>query len=420
MIERKGANQFKKLLPLIVVTITTLVGPMIYLGFASLYHYVIISLFVLGLIKKRYINIRNTTAIMKFFLLWTLWATCSVVWAPSKELAMQYVYYIFLMTAMCFLFHQYINKESIECFVVVMVVILFLCNVIAIWETTTGNHLVRDYLSSLIRLRLLRYVPGTFFRNPNDFATFVIQAIPFSLYLAMSHKKIIRIVAIFNVVASFFSVVAAQSRTQIILLILIYVCSATFMNKKKLLGISILLLLGVVVIFNIYPSFGELVEEGLMSVSAGEIASSTEDGGSLGTRIALLKNGGHILLDTLGFGAGAGCHRVIMGEYSMHYNNTGNIRVMHNLIGEIFVDYGVFIGIGFIVTLVISIKKMFIIGKYVQDKQIRQISFFLALSLSVFVICGISSSSILQLTSLWMTICFVSAFIKVYTTDERM
>lgn len=420
MIERESANQFKSLIPLIVLAITTLVGQMIYLGFASLYHFVIIGLFALVLIKKRYINIRNTTAIMKFFLLWVFEAICSVVWAPSKELAMQYVYYIFLMMAMCFLFHHYINKESIEGFAVVMVAILFLCNVIAIWEVVTGNHLVKDYLSTPLRQRLFQYVPGTFYRNPNDFATFVIQAIPFSLYLAMSHKKIIRMVAIFNVVASFFSVIAAQSRTQIILLILIYVCSAIFMDKKKLLGISVLLLLGVVVIYNIYPAFEELVDEGLMSISVGEIASSTEDGGSLGTRIALLKNAGRILLDTMGFGAGAGCHRVIMSEYAARYNYTGGILVMHNLLGEIFVDYGIIIGIAFIITLVISIKKLFIIGRYVQEKQIRQFSFFLSLSLGVFVICGMSSSSILQLTSLWMTICFASAFIKVYTIDEWM
>jgi teichuronic acid biosynthesis protein TuaE len=296
-----------------------------------------------------------------------------------------------------------------------MVLILFLCNIISIWEVVTGNHLVKDYLSTPLRQRLLQFVPGTFYRNPNDFATFVIQAIPFSLYHTMSRKKMIRMIAIFNIVASFFSVIAAQSRTQIILLILIYVCAAIFMDKRKLLGISVLLLLGVVIIYNVYPAFKELVDEGLVSISAGEIASSAEDGGSLGTRMALLKNAGYILLDTMGFGAGAGCHRVIMSEYAARYNNTGGTLVMHNLLGEIFVDYGIFIGIAFIITLVISIKKLFIIGRYAQEKKIRQFSFFLSVSLGVFVICGISSSSILQLTSLWMTICFASAFIKVYT-----
>jgi hypothetical protein len=187
------------------------------------------------------------------------------------------------------------------------------------------------------------------------------------------------------------------------------------MDKRKLLGIFVVLLLGVVIIYNVYPAFKELVDEGLVSISAGEIASSAEDGGSLGTRMALLKNAGYILLDTMGFGAGAGCHRVIMSEYAARYNNTGGTLVMHNLLGEIFVDYGIFIGIAFIITLVISIKKLFIIGRYAQEKKIRQFSFFLSLSLGVFVICGISSSSILQLTSLWMTICFASAFIKVYT-----
>lgn len=419
MIERQSAYKSKLLVQLIVVVATTLIGQMIYLGFASLYHFVIVGLFVLGLIKKRYINVNisQTTAIMRFFLLWTLEAICSVLWAPSKVLALQYVYYIFLMMAMCFLFHQYINKDSIKGFAVVMVVILFICNIISIWEVVTGNHLIKDYLSTPSRQRLLQYVPGTFYRNPNDFATFVVQSIPFSLYLAMSRKKFIRVVAIFNIVASFFSVIAAQSRTQIILLILIYICSAIFMDKKKLIGIAVFLFLGVLIIYNIYPDFEELIEEGVMSIGTETIVSSAEEGGSLGTRIALFKNAAHILLDTMGFGAGAGCHRVMMTEYSARYNYTGGVLVMHNLLGELFVDYGIVIGIAFIVMLVSSIKKLFIIGRSVQEKQIRQFAFFLAISLGVFVICGMSSSSILQLTSLWITICFTSAFIKAYTID---
>lgn len=419
MIESENANQVKFLIPLSIVVITTLVGQMIYLGFASLYHFVIVGLCGVILIKNRCINvnIRKTSAIMKFFLLWTLGAMCSVVWAPSKTLALQYVYYIFLMTALCFLFHQYIKKNSIGGFAVVMVLVLFLCNVIAIWEVVTGNHLVKDFLSTPIRQRLLQYVPGTFYRNPNDSATFVVQSIPFSLYIAFSRKKIFRVVAIFNIVASFFSVVAAQSRTQIILLILIYICSAIFMDKRKLVGIAVLLLLVGVIIYNIYPGVTELVKEGVASVNVESIESSAEEGNSLGTRIALLKNAGHILLDTWGFGAGAGCHRVLMSEYSASYNYTRGILVMHNLLGEIFVDYGIVIGIAFIITLVCSIKKLFIIGKSTQEKQVKQFCFFLSISLGVFIICGMSSSSILQLTSLWMTMCFISAFIKVYTID---
>lgn len=417
MIEREGANQAKIPIQLIVLVLTTLVGQMIYLGFASLYHFIIVGLFGVVLIKKRYISIRKTTAIMKFFLLWTLGAMCSVVWAPSKVLALQYVYYIFLMMALCFLFHQYINKNSIDGFAIVMVLVLFLCNIIAIWEVVTGNHLVKDYLSTPLRQRLLQYVPGTFYRNPNDFATFIVQSIPFSLYLSVSRKKIVRAVAIFNIAVSFFSVIAAQSRTQIIILGLIYACSAIFMEKRKLLGIAILLLLVGVIIYNIYPGVNELVKEGIASVSVESIESSAEEGNSLGTRAALLKNAGHILLDTLGFGAGAGCHRVLMGEYSARYNYTGSIRVMHNLLGEIFVDYGIIIGIAFIITLISSIKTLFIIGKSTQEKQVKQFCFFLSISLGVFIICGMSSSSILQLTSLWMTMCFISAFIKVYTID---
>ena len=45
MIEREGANQAKIPIQLIVLVLTTLVGQMIYLGFASLYHFIIVGLF---------------------------------------------------------------------------------------------------------------------------------------------------------------------------------------------------------------------------------------------------------------------------------------------------------------------------------------------------------------------------------------
>lgn len=416
MISEGKLNSQKSILPLFFMVLTTIAGQLIYLRFLSLYHIVIISLFIMVCIKTGYVFLGKTFSIMFFLAIWTFEAMISIIWAPDKWLALQYIYYIFLIAAMCVIFHNYIKKDNIEKYAIFMVWVLFVCNIIAIWETITGNHLIQDYLSSSTRLRLLKYVPGTFFRNPNDFATFIIMIIPFSL--ALTQMKGIRIIAVFNIVGSFFSIFASQSRTQIILLFVIYICFAYFYSKKRVLTFAAIAAVAVVVLYRIYPDFKNLIDTGLKSITRDEIITSTAQGGSLDKRIALLKNGAHILIDTLGFGVGAGCHRAVMAEYAGRYYWTDNITVMHNLVGEIFVDYGLIIGIAFIATIVKSIKRLFLLYKTNDNIIIKQLSLYFAISLILFPICGISSSSILQLTSLWISLCFISVFIEIYEFDN--
>lgn len=415
MINEGKSNSQKSILPIFFMVLSTIAGQLIYLRFFSLYHIVIISLFIMICIKTGVIFIGKKFSIMFFLAIWIFEAMISIIWAPDKWLALQYFYYVFLIAAMSIIFNNYIKKNNIENFAVFMVWILFLCNIIAMWETVTGNHLIPNYLSSPVRLRLLKYVPGTFFRNPNDFATFIIMIIPFSL--AMSQRKKIRIIAIFNIIGAFFSIFASQSRTQIIMLCIMYICFGLFFHKKRFFTFAAFFFAAIAVFYTIYPDFKNLIDIGLKSISTEEIISSTQ-GGSLGVRIALLKNGLHILIDTFGFGIGAGCHRAVMAEYASRYFSTGNIVVMHNLVGEIFVDYGLIIGILFIVTIIWSIKKLILIYKINDNIIIRQLAIYFVILLVLFPICGISSSSILQLTSLWISLCFISVFIEIYEFDN--
>ena len=399
---------------LYLMVITTMIGPLIYIGFASVYHFVVFAMLLMVLYKGIYTgNFR--TIIMAFLLFWVVEAAVSVIWSPDKMLTLKYVYYIFLILGVCILFHYFLNKQNLIKFSHFMVLILLLCNLIAFWETNTGNHLAQDYLSTPLRLRLLKYVPGGFYRNPNDFATFIIQIIPFSFMCLSSPKRWIRAVSVFNLIASFFTVCAAQSRTQILLLLAMYVFFALVFRKKMLLKYGLLVCVVATVLYFIYPQFNDLIDGALESVSGKSLVSNISTGsGSLNTRVNLLRNAGYILLDTFGFGIGAGCHRVVMAEYSTMYFDTHGILVMHNLLGEIFVDYGFLIGIIFVFTIVSSCRRLFRIFKSEEDYNIRLLAIMLAFSMGAMIFCGMSSSSILQLTSMWLTFCFTSAFINLY------
>lgn len=403
---------------LYLLVITTLVGSAIYIGFASLYHFVIfvllISVLLLGINTADF-----KTDIMKFLFLWLIEAVISLLWAPDKILALQYVYYIFLINGICVLFHCFLSKKNLLDFCHFMVCVLLLCNIIAFWEIQTGNHLVANYLSTPGRLRLLKYVPGGFYWNSNDFATFIIQIIPFSFAGVFSSKKSVRIVSTLNLAASFVTVCATQSRTQTILLLGMLLFYLFVIPKRKAFAYVALACVATTLLCLANPDMKELINNAVESVS-GKALLSTErlEGTSIGIRINLLKNAGLILLDTFGFGIGAGCHRAVMAEYSAMHFNTSRVIVMHNLLGEIFVDYGLIVGVLFLGMIVVSCGKLFHIFKTTEKMQIRVLAIMLFCSLGTFILCGVSSSSVLQLSSVWLIFCFTSAFIKLYKKDS--
>ena len=194
-----------------------------------------------------------------------------------------------------------------------------------------------------------------------------------------------------------------------------YIFFAVVSRKKVVLKCGLFALIGATLLYFIYPEFNNLINDAMKSVTGDSIVSSlNNEGESLNIRINLMKNAGYILLDTFGFGIGAGCHRAVMAEYSALYFDTHGILPMHNLLGEMFVDYGVIIGIAFIAVILVSCHSLHRIYKSDHDENIRSYAIILELSLSLMIVCGLSSSSLMQTTSMWFTFCFISAFINLY------
>ena len=251
---------------LYLLVIATTVGPVIYLGVAALYHFVIAGLLLMVLYKGT--NTGNyKTSIMTFLLLWLFEAAISFLWAPDKIIVLKYVYYIFQINTTCILFHYFLSRENIETFSQFMVLVLLACNLIAFWEVKTGNHLLTNYLSTPLRMRVLKYVPCAFFLNPNGLATFIVQLIPFSFWSMSSSKKWVRIISSVNVVVSFFSICAAQSRTQIILCLVMCAVFVLLFYKKYLLKYGLFVFAIAILLYFIIPDFNNLIDSALKSVT---------------------------------------------------------------------------------------------------------------------------------------------------------
>lgn len=403
---------------LILIVCSTLVGGRLRLGPASLYHYVLFGVLFVILSPRFTLYIDGNNPVLKFMLLFFVEALISVIWAPDKSLAIQYVYYIFLLLVMTFLVNELTFLDNVDFVICLMVIVLFVLNLIGVWESVTNNHIVENYLLGSGRARVMDYVPGGFFYNPNDFATYIIQIIPFSFVALFNNRIVIRIIGIANIFLSVYVIFKTSSRTQIILLgILLIAFLLLVVKSRKIIPVALACLVGFILIYKFFPNMPAFIHEGLDSVAVSQIKMSSAEGGSLGTRINLFKNALAMIVNTLGFGVGAGCHRVLMPTYSAQYNYVGHVTVMHNLIGELFADYGLVVGIAFICLLFVLVKRLIVISKYSSNDTVKNLSIMFALNVCVFLVCAISSSSIIQLSSLWISICYIGAFISMNCSE---
>lgn len=415
MLKIKNVNKKISFALITTLIVATLVGPMVYLGFASLFHFIVMGIFLYTLLTRKLTLQTYKNPIMIFLEIWLLVAILSNIWSVSKSTSLQYTYYIFLIYAMGYIFTNHFSKDMLPAIINLFVFMVIILNIIAIWETFTGNHLNSSYLSNANRQRLFRYLPATFFNNPNDFATYIIQIIPFNLAGINSNNKFIKNIALANIPLSVFSIFAAQARTQMFVLFITYAIYALFgLKKKELLKVILGILIVSIFLLKLYPNATVFFRDGLNSISGQEVKSSVEDG-SMEIRIALLKNAALILLDSFGIGVGAGCHRIVMPFYSEKYFYTHNILVMHNFVGELFADYGLVVGILFIAAIANAFRLLLKIRSRTANGNERIFLTMLASTLLTFVVSGISSSSIIQLTSIWITFCMISAILNVYS-----
>lgn len=419
MLTASNESTRKSFIPIALLILVTLVGPLLQIGVGSLYHVVIWGVFIATIVQQNFTFKIYNNPIIKFLGVWLAAAIISNIWSVSKDLSLLYTYYILLICAMVYVFTAHFNEKTISQIVNLMVIILFILNIIAMWESFTGNHLNSDYLSTPDRVRLFEYVPATFFNNPNDFSTYLVQITPLNLTGIHSRHKLIKILSIINLPLSAFSVFAAQARIQMIVLGILYISFMLLVLKKRdIIKFILGTVVAVAVLLYFFPNVVEFFEVGMNSLSSDEIQSSGSSG-SMAIRIALFKNAMLMMVDSLGFGLGAGCHRVMMAEYSAQHYNTRGVLVAHNLVAELFADYGLLIGFAFLVMIPLVIIKLLKIKNSSKTKESRSFIVLLTISLLLFIISSMSSSSIIQVPSLWLLLCCISGILTTYSVVEK-
>jgi teichuronic acid biosynthesis protein TuaE len=400
-------------------------------GPITLFPYRILIMFLLifvslGILKNKkiYISHIKVKNYLFFLLFWFIYAIFSLGWAKIKIAAVREIGFLIFALSIVFLVVYFFRElNNYNWFYKIWILVLVFMIILGFWEVITGNHLATSKLKNA-PLRF-KHIPTGVYANQNDFATYLTLSIPFLLSLIKykkNHKKIIGYVLLFS---SLYLIILTGSRANIIALIIgiifWFLFNLDIKNKVKYIFFTFIIF---ILIFVFYPKqIVDLLNEIEYQISSVFINYSkikTEGKlGSIGIRINLIKNSLKFVIESFGFGVGAGNAEYYMKTKAVY--DTRHILNVHNWWFEILTNYGIFIFIGYILFYLGVIKELFKISKISKkDSYGFMISETLLTSMMIFLIASISSSSILAFKPQWLLFAFSIGFINYFRLNYNL
>jgi len=360
-----------------------------------------------------------------------LWYLASLLWTPSLELGLKYIFYIFcglsIIISIISFSSNIINLDKIFN---VLSFLIFVEIIIGLIESFTSFRMPissysqlapafgKDpvnfsdfdiiYLYSSIR-------PPTGFRwNTNDLAICMVISLPFFL---CSKKTLVKVFGILSITTI---VVMTASRAVFLAVLLIYFLYLFFI-KKRIGTLSLILMTSAAILWGMIqlresdnPRINELANsiEALTLFLSGQL----DAGGSLEWRRELVDNGLKAFYESYGLGLGAGgsiANQEIIGPVA------GRFTSMHNFWIELLVEGGIFIAIIIIFWLLSIIYKLFVISRTSTHTRLKYYSQSLFLSVTAFIPAAIAASSTIYFFPMWIMFGFAISVILLSTKESN-
>lgn len=353
-----------------------------------------------------------------FLVLWFVYALVSCFWASSASNAFLNISILFCnISIVIFIVTCFTELRDLKKFYSVWILMLLVSITLGLWNYKTGVHLSSSSLINAPEYK--RYVPTAFYYNQNDFGTYLAICIPFVISYARYNINCLRKgLGIILLLFSLFLLLATKSRANLIGLLIgllfWYFLILNFRDKYKVaLLITIVLIASLLLTtyFN-YPS--DMVQNSINSLKY--LTSETKDSSTV-TRINLIKNSFIFLVDSYGFGVGAGNAERYMNNYAQV--DVGKIASVHNWWIEIMANYGLLIFlcyIWFYMSLCLSLYLAFWETKCREERMICEP---LLVGLVIFIFGSFSPSSVMAFTPQWLLIGFALAFLNYFRTDRK-
>lgn len=356
---------------------------------------------------------------LQFLSLWLSYAALSLAWALSEADAIRDIIFLFMAASVVFFVVYYFsNGKDLKRLYYLWLAVLGGLLLVGIWEHLTGQHLSVSGFYGETRARFM-FMPTGFFRNPNDFATFLALSTPFVLALIRYRRGIFsRSIGLAMLFTSLYLLLVTYSRANYLAVILEVVFLLTFLFKIKakfkaiILGCLLILAL-VIALPGPTQRIAGIIGEQIESITSPWSLSY----GSTDVRINLIKNSLVFLGRTAGFGVGAGNAEYWMEHFAVY--DTRGILNPHNWWDEILVDYGIFVFAGYVLFYLGLLARLYGIHRHLADGAEKMICEALLVALVGFSLASISSSSIMALRPQWFLFAFALAFLN-YQRIKRL
>lgn len=336
-----------------------------------------------------------------FFFIW-LFLVIGSIWR-AKRLGVWAYYVDWTVTAILFmqlLYHR-LDDNTFEIVVRTIVDSLFIQLMIGLYEITNHRYL---FEIGRVSARLYGKVAISMFYNLNDYSTFIVTILPFSIYLFMKNKSIVaRLYYSCIFFISIFLALKSESRgASLSLLLIVGTVLYLFIRKSKTTRTIGAIVIGIVVfVIAVIPQFRNL----LLSFWGAIVFD--QSGKSDDIRINLMKNGLYFLRETYGLGVGAGNLIQWLSERAIY--PIEDILFMHNWYLEIAVTFGVAF---FVLYMVLHIRTVIgILSNFSVDKGFWNMNNTILISFVAFSLVSISSSSNIYSEWVWMYLVFVTTFV---------
>ena len=395
------------------------IGIAISYGDLYLFHIMMGAMLLISFIKLKEAGFKVLIAPIQniyslFLILFLIWYSISLLWAPDMGMGTKYLFYIFCGVVISFSIVFFANKqEKIKSVFTILSVIFALDMGFAILESFSNFRLPISPYSNLHTffgkesvdffafdnpLVYSDFRPPTGFHwNTNTLAITMILVLPFFL---CSQKIWIKFVG-----GSAITVITVFAASRAVFIGLIFILCLYLIFVKKQIGTLSLIWITVVALFwgmqilseSDNPRINEVANS--MEAVGLYLSGDIDIGGSLTWRRELVDNGIDLFLQSNGLGVGAGGSAVLQEKMG---GVAGRFTSMHNFWVEILVEGGLLIAVLFILWYSGLLLKLWHVAKNKKEPFVKYLSQSLFLSMLGFLPAAIAASSTIYFFPMWI------------------
>jgi teichuronic acid biosynthesis protein TuaE len=362
-------------------------------------------------------NLSNIKYYAAFLAIWLLYASLSIIWGQDPGGYIRYICFLtanisVVLTISCYFsnFDDLQHYFKLWISILAVMVILGLINMFTGYQFLDTTPLVPRG-AGLAATEYFLKTPRGLSQNRNDYATYLALSIPFLISFLRHTKSIIyKWAGIGFLLITIYVLVYTLSRGNYLGLLAGVAVWFLFLERKIKNKLRIVITIVILAGFLIYRLPG--LTETVLNVASGRIEQLDQySDASVMIRQNLIKNAFEFIVDSFGLGIGAGNSDYYMIHFGKY--DTSNITTVHNWWVEIILEYGIPIFVLYVIfymCMILNLWRIYFYGKLSAEEEM--ICTPLIMSLIVFAIGCVSSSSVLNDFPMWGLFGFCLAFIN--------